>query len=74
MSERFTVDRIEDGIAVLEGANDIHITVSAALLPDNVKESDILIYENGGYTIDEKLTAARKEEILKKHRSIFNKK
>ena len=67
---KYSVDRIENDIAVLENleTKDI-IEVELKELPSNIKEKNILIYENNVYKIDKKIEEERKENILNR----FNK-
>ncbi|MBE6827958.1 MAG: DUF3006 domain-containing protein [Ruminococcaceae bacterium] len=68
------VDRIENNTAVLENGGRF-VNTDISLLPDGIKEGDILIrYKNGKYKYDKKRTRARKEELLKKQNSLFEKK
>ena len=58
---KFAVDRIEDGIAILENIETKEKkeeTLSS--LPENTHEQAILIYENGFYTL------SNEEEVLRK--------
>lgn len=58
------VDRISEGIAVIED-NDIHFDVPAAMLAPDVKEGDVVTAENGVYVKDQSATAERRSEIIK---------
>lgn len=58
------IDRIEDGIAVIENEN-TRFEVSAEMLAENVKEGDVVVSENGLYIKDENATAIRRDEIIK---------
>ena len=58
------IDRIEDGIAVIEDEN-THIEIPAEMLGENVREGDVVTLENGLYIKDETATAARRDEIIK---------
>ena len=58
------IDRIEDGIAVIED-DDARFEVPAEMLGENVREGDVVIPENGLYIKDENATAKRRDEIIK---------
>ena len=58
------IDRIEDGIAVIED-DDARFEVPAEMLGKNVREGDVVISENGFYIKDENATANRRDEIIK---------
>lgn len=70
----YIVDRIEDNIAVLENKDTKETTdVSLTLLPKNLKEGNILKYENNTYTLDEKEEEERRKAILSKFEKLKNK-
>lgn len=65
-----TVDRIENGFAVIE-TDDGHIEVSSSSLADGVKEGDAVFLENGVYRKDVEATEKRKQEIIKLQNSLW---
>jgi 2'-5' RNA ligase len=65
----FTVDRIEEGIAICERENKQFFSLPAAKLPEGAKDGSIIRYEGLKYTIDTQATAKRAEAIARK----FNK-
>lgn len=68
--EEFTVDRIEEGIAVLENRKTLKTeNVEAKKLPKEIKEGDILNKINGKYFINEKQT----KEVTKRIQEKMNK-
>ena len=71
--EKFIVDRFEEEYAVLEKENMETVDVLKSDLPE-VKEGDVLNYENGIYTVDYEETRKRKELIKEKMRKLFEKK
>ncbi len=71
--KKFIVDRFEEEYAVLEKEEGGTIDVLKSELPE-VKEGDLLIYENGFYTVDYEETQKRKELIQEKMRKLFEKK
>ena len=67
---KYSIDRIEENIAVLENIETKEIIeVAISLLPDNIKETNIVIYENNEYELDENTEETRKKDLL----SRFNK-
>ena len=71
--KKFIVDRFEEEYAVLEKEEGGTIDVLKSDLPD-VKEGDVVIYEDGIYTVDYEETRKRKELIKEKMRKLFEKK
>ncbi|MBE6784977.1 MAG: DUF3006 domain-containing protein [Ruminococcaceae bacterium] len=70
---KLTVERISDGIAVLEKEDMTHLEVSINSLPDGVKEGNVLIFDGTSYSIDPEAEARARERIISKQRSIFKK-
>lgn len=64
------VDNISDGIAVIEDG-DIHFDIPAGALPEDVKEGDVIFFENGSYFKDYDATASRRSEIIKLQNSLW---
>jgi hypothetical protein len=60
-----TVDRIENGIAVVE-TDSGHIQIPLSEFAEAVCEGDIIVSENGGYKTDKTATQKQREEIAKK--------
>ena len=78
----YTVDRIEEGVAVLYGSGEDEednkldkLDILAADLPENVKEGDILRFdcENKTYAIDEEETERIKSGIEERFKNLFKK-
>ena len=67
----FTVDRIEGDIAVLECENGDCVNMELKNLHKNIKEGDVLNFENGSCFLDESETKARSEKIKKMMESLF---
>lgn len=64
---KFVVDRIENDIAVLENIkNKEIINVSLKLLPKNLKEGDVLKFNNNKYFLDNNEKQARLNRIREK--------
>ncbi len=68
---RYTVDRIEEGIAVLEKEDLSHINVSSESLPKGVKEGSILLFDGVNYIIDAEAEVASKKSMLEKQNLLF---
>ena len=66
-----TVDRIENGFAVIETDNG-RIEVSRSSLSDGVKEGDVVLFENGVNRKDAEATEKRKQEIIKLQDSLWD--
>lgn len=58
------VDRIEDGIAVIEQDSG-RIEVPAGMLAEDVREGDIVTFENGLYSADKAAAEKRRQEIVR---------
>lgn len=71
--KKFIVDRFEEEYAVLEKEEGGTVDVLKSELPE-VREGDVLTYENGIYTVDCEETQKRKELIREKMRKLFEKK
>ena len=63
----YIVDRIEDDIVVLENRDTREIIdVKIEILPNDIQEGSVLIYDNGKYKIDLDGFEYRRKEILEK--------
>lgn len=64
---KYVVEKIEEGIVVLESLEDrTKKEVQISELPENIKERNVLIYENEVYIKDEELEQQRRETIKNK--------
>lgn len=71
--EIFTVDRIEEGIVVLENRTTQEITnISISELPNEIKTGDILKKVNGKYFVDEDETKGVEKRIHDKMNDLWN--
>ena len=71
--EIFTVDRIEEGIVVLENRTTQEITnISISELPNEIKTGDIVKKINGKYFIDEEETKSVEKRIEDKMNDLWN--
>ncbi len=69
--KKFTIDRFEEDKAVLECENGDMITLDKSSLPKNVKEGDVLCFEDGSCFLDQEETNKRKERIKSLMDSLF---
>lgn len=70
--KRFTVDRIEEEKAVLECENGDCVNLEVKSLPKNIKEGDILYFEEGSYFLDADETEKRRQRIKSLMDSLFD--
>lgn len=71
--KKFSVDRIENDIAVLMDDNNT-VEYDLSSLPFGVKEGDIItIDDDGKMYIDRAEALRRKKELFEKQNSLFNK-
>lgn len=70
---KLTVDRIEEGIAVLEREDLQHERVLLESLPEGTKEGSVLFFEGGVYRLDYDDEKAARERIINKQRAVFKK-
>ena len=72
----YTVDRIEEGIAVLFDDDENKTEISLEGLPEGVKEGDILSFdpENDAYAIEKEKTAQKKADLSERLSNLFKKK
>ncbi len=68
---KLIVDRIEEGIAVLEKEDMTRISISAEMLPQGVKEGSILLFDGVNYIIDTEAVSERKKAMLEKQKLLF---
>lgn len=67
---KFSIDRIEGTIAILEDIDTKEKKeLDISLLPNTIKEGSILLLKNNKYTIDKKEEEVRRKRIMAK----FNK-
>lgn len=65
------VDRIEDGVAVIE-AESGHIEVPVERLAPDVREGDVVVLENGLYTANKSAADKRRREIAALQDSLWD--
>ncbi|MGN0487296.1 MAG: DUF3006 domain-containing protein [Acutalibacteraceae bacterium] len=71
--EKLIVERIEDGLAVLEKEDLSHETVELSLLPTEVKEGSVLTFDGAEYRLDEREEEDRRRRILEKQKRLKEK-
>ena len=71
---KYSVERIEEKVALCE--DDLGKTVKLRLdeLPENIREGDIIVRTENGYTIDSDETSARRKKMAEMQKKLFNKK
>lgn len=62
---KYIVDRFEGDFVLCETENNEFITVERSLLPQHVKEGDVLLQAGNEFVIDLQETQKRKEHIKK---------
>ncbi len=70
--KRFTVDRIEEDKAILECENGDCVTLELKSLPKNIKEGDVLCFEENSYFLDKEETEKRRQKIKSLMDSLFD--
>lgn len=69
----FTIEKIEDNIVILEDRNkNTFFNIDKSMLPNNIKEGDILDLKDNMYIINKDLTKKIKEDIRNKFNSLMN--
>ena len=71
---KLTVEQIENGIAKCEKEDGTFIEIEVSSLPDGVKSGDILLYQNGEYSVLKEQTDEQKKKMLELQSRLFNKK
>ena len=69
---KYIIDRLEEGIAVCENELKKLISIPKDLLPDGLKEGDVLEDQEGRFLRDEQGTEARRKEMRKKLMDLFD--
>ena len=69
---KYIIDSLEEGIAVCENELKKLISIPTDLLPDGLKEGDVLEEQEGRFLRDEQGTEARRKEIRKKLMDLFD--
>lgn len=69
---KYIIDRLEEGIAVCENELKKLISIPKDLLPDGLKEGDVLEEQEGRFLRDEQCTEAHRKEMRKKLMDLFD--
>lgn len=70
--KKFTVDRIENDKVVLECENGDCVALELKSLPKNIKEGDVLCFEENSYFLDKEETEKRRKKIKSLMDSLFD--
>ena len=70
---KFIVEAIEDGVARLECDRTAAEYVQLSLLPEGVREGDVLSFDGEKYNLDENATAQRRKAVYDKFSRLFRK-
>ena len=63
----YSIDKIEDNIVLLENINNKEKNeVDKSLLPNEIKEGNIIKYENDSYILDKETEEKRRKELEEK--------
>jgi len=65
------VDRIEDGIAVIERDSGRRMEVPAEMLAEDVREGDVVMMVNGLYLVRKDATEKRRREIAEMQNDLW---
>ena len=71
---KYSVDRIEEGFAVCEDENGAFTSFEIAILPENIKEGDIILQSDNRFSVLTDETEERRQKIAKLQKSIFTNK
>lgn len=72
--EKYIVDRIEEGIIILEKDDMTHIEIDKKDIPFEVSEGNVLIYDSGAFYPDNEEENLRRKRIFGKQKNIFKNK
>lgn len=70
---RLIVDRIEEGLAVLEKEDMTRIHINLSELPEGAKEGSVLSYDGTIYILDTEEEERRRKRILEMQNMIYKK-
>lgn len=68
------VDRIENGIAVIEGDDGAFFQLPASQLPDGVREGSVLRRTQDGFALDSEAERERRHMLYEKTKRLFGNK
>lgn len=64
------IDRFEGELAVIETDGGM-IGIDVSELPENAREGDVLVFENGRYAVDPEATEQRRKKASDRLRRLF---
>ena len=70
---KYTVERIEDNIVVLEDESGSFVEVSSKLLPENIKSGNVLFFDNNSYSLISTADEESQKRIMEKYQKLFDK-
>lgn len=70
---KLIVDRIEEGVAVLEKEDMTHIHINLSELPEGTKEGSVLAFDGASYVLDSDEEEKRRKRILEMQNMLFKK-
>lgn len=71
MDNIWSIDRIEENIAILENTTtNEKKEVNINLLPENIKEGSIISYNNNFYKLELSIEEKRRQEILERFKNL----
>ena len=70
---KYSVDRIENGIAVCEDGEQNVINIELSLLPDGVREGDIIETTEKGFAVRRNETDERRKKLAEMQANLFKK-
>ena len=70
---KFTVERIEEDIVILEKEDLTYIQVPVASFPKSIKEGNIIFFDGVCYSFDNQSETDTRKRIAEKQKKIFNK-
>ncbi len=70
---KYSIDRIEENIAICEDDDGNTLKLSTDELPQNIREGDIIEKNENGFVIDAAETRFRRQKMAEKQRNLFGK-
>ena len=71
---KYSVERIEENVALCEDGLGKTVKLRLDELPENIREGDIIVRTENGYTIDTDETSVRRKKMAEMQKKLFNKK
>lgn len=67
----YIIDRMEGSLAVCESESGEMVHLTAALLPSDAGEGDVIFFSGDSWQIDRQATLLRRERVDEKRRRLF---